>query len=421
MARRWQWASCLLVAGCVADNAAYTAAGSGSSGAEPTPGDAATSGASLTTGGDASAGGSSTTGSDGGDSDESSSTTAVDDWWEPSFPVRALVHYQPLVPEDLHEFPVLLDITLPDIAGDFGPDILIVATDLYGSEAPLEIVHWEPETAHLVAWVNLWVYLHDKDTPLYVYFGGETPSAYPRQAAWPGYEGAWHLDGGFEKATLNSASDVGHFQFTSAEDGVLTAMEDGIVGDAAGFDGYDDDARVPSAELGLPREVSEFTISAWARGDDHAELGAPVFAFSNTYGFGAENDAYVRVGQGDATAQVRTGTEPEEGMLWEAPAMKMWHYYVLTFDGTALRAFVDGQSAGLMKAPGLAELDSDFFHIGSWGAEAWSSDLIPRTWLGPIDEVRLSYGVRGGPWIEAEFVNQSTPDATHDVLYVEWY
>jgi Concanavalin A-like lectin/glucanases superfamily len=206
----------------------------------------------------------------------------------------------------------------------------------------------------------------------------------------------------FASPALGSSGLVGHWPLNEGvgthiadisglrNDGVLSGgatWVPGVSGSALSFDGQTGQVRIPNSPSLSP--ASSVTVSAWVR---HA--GSPgdyryivakgaTGCIAASYGLytGPNGGLQFYVSQRRGTTYARSA---DDGLgVWDG----RWHLVVGTFDGTAIRLFVDGSEVGSsVTYPGALEYDlpnSNDFYIGDY------TGCQQHEFLGAIDDVRV--------------------------------
>jgi hypothetical protein len=183
---------------------------------------------------------------------------------------------------------------------------------------------------------------------------------------------------------------------------------EGIFAESLDFDGTDDVIRVPDSSS-TSIEENQFTLSAWVRptdiaGDGDAGVVSKAHEGSNNverYHLGIDRAGKVNVRRTSGGSLARLDTNVDDVVN------NQWQYLVGRYDGSTLKAYVNGVEVGTLNASG--NIDSS------------TQDLIfakrydSRYYTGQIDEVRVSNIARDACWIETEYNNQGSPETFYMV------
>jgi Concanavalin A-like lectin/glucanases superfamily len=172
----------------------------------------------------------------------------------------------------------------------------------------------------------------------------ETPIQTPKQ----GPIAAWPLDEG-EGTTAEDATGDGH-------EGTVEGAEwaPGKYGEALKFDGEGDVVKVPnSPEFAL---TEGFTLEAWVRPESASNEWAPILAKEIGGGKGAETLAWFLYEGGSVSNVPIGGNGPapgaEELAIAEDPLpIDVWSHLALTYDGSQVRLYVDGELVDCSDVP----------------------------------------------------------------------
>jgi hypothetical protein len=281
----------------------------------------------------------------------------------------------------LTEFPVPLRLTrervdFARIASD-GHDLRF--TDSNGVDVPFEIERFD---ARKVTWV--WVRLPrvepGRDTRLMMYFDNpKAPYLEPSEArtVW-GAElaGVYHLDD-----TIDDSSPA-----QSATSGTGMSPADGIVGPAHYFAGKPIDD-ITSTTAALPS--AQHAICAWANTDQIGAGRSVMLAGYATF-------ALLRQG-----ADARCGSAAAANAF----AIGTWRQVCCVHAGNVDQIYVDGVPAA--KAPAAHEDAGGTLHIGG------------GSWIGVIDEVRVSRVAPSADWIATDHAAMTTDVATFGAVVAQ--
>lgn len=183
----------------------------------------------------------------------------------------------------------------------------------------------------------------------------------------------------------------------------------GKIANAHSFDGVNDDvsfADKPSLDLGAAG-----TLSIWLRSTD--TLAGHEFAvywddspfdiwgiYADRYtdqfrGFFKDISNALIGGNAASTTNVNTA----------------WHYVVVSYDGTALRLYVDSVLENTKTAAG--KTINSITNTGYLGKYLTSTPT--NRWQGDLDEFRVSNTARSAQWIQTEYNNQNNPGTFYTV------
>ncbi len=339
-------------------------------------------------------------------------------------------------------FPVLVSLVDADlrtrVASSNGYDIVFRGEDSAtcgGAVASCaldhEIERWDPTTGTLVAWVR--VPSLSAFTTIYMYYGNKqvTSSTETPRAVWDaGYVGVWHL-GETGAGKVNEYRDSSRYGnhgqggrgAASATPGLVASGKIGggqHFGNADGsYDlidvGTDGTLRMTGDHITLETWVRH-AITVPAAHDPHGILSLKGYwdgyrlmlsGTGATCGAGLTEPCLVfsLPGANDTLATPQT-----------APlGTNQWHHVVATYDGTAMRVFVDGSSQGSHPktgniSPSVGGESLWIGHADQPEGQAWSGEFE-----GDLDELRVSRVARPASWIATQFSSQSSPGTFYTV------
>ncbi|MBN1674645.1 MAG: DUF2341 domain-containing protein, partial [Kiritimatiellae bacterium] len=302
--------------------------------------------------------------------------------------------------ENLVDFPVLISLADPALAttanGGYvqhasGYDIMFTAAD-GTTQLDHEVEKHELTTGELVAWVRIPVLDCDGDTLIYMYWGNGAISS-PREnptGVWDAnYVGVWHM-------TETNAQDSTHVARHGTAQGGLT---DGLghIDGAVDYDGID------GSWIAVPHSnrPPDMTLEAWIK-------TPPADTFRNIMGWrttgGETHCCEFRVYD---TGLIDYGETSGTGGTWtnfftvSTVEDDTWHYACATRTAAGeVSLYVDGAfeaSAVIDRAP-----TTTIWRIGARRDEDYS-------WLGTLDEVRVSDTARTAAWLATSYTNQLDP------------
>jgi hypothetical protein len=329
---------------------------------------------------------------------------------------------------NLNNFPVMIKLTGADfqeIEDDTRPDgfdIIFRAEDATtcGGSAPCTLDYefevYDEANDLLIAWVRIPTLKVNEPTVIYLHYGNPSITQSQENAAgvWDSnYAAVWHLDedaAGTGTADLyqDSTSNTNH-----GDDYVAATGKDGQVG--AGQEFNVDYIAIPDpggswefADGGLDAGTSDFTISGWFLRS--AAAAYPTIVYKG--GGGATDTGYwfhyneaadsidLRVSNG--TVRFIANSNSGLGMT----TFGQWHYVAVVFhrgtlDDTAT-FYLDGDPAGSESSIDIA---------GDSVSNTKNVALGSNSFIGNLDEVRISSTARSGDWIKTKYNNQKTPSS----------
>jgi hypothetical protein len=162
----------------------------------------------------------------------------------------------------------------------------------------------------------------------------------------------------------------------------------GVAGSALDFDGYDDFARAePHPALNLS-ENNALTLEAWVYRRPAGSYWQVVLSKGNTepYGLTVSRDAFLHFELETLAGRVQLNTAPD------LVPFEAWTHIAGTWDGTTMRAYVNGIESASAPLGGALLVNEGVFSLGA----AKITNGWHEHWNGMIDEVRLWNVARSG-------------------------
>ncbi len=291
-------------------------------------------------------------------------------------------------------FPLLVSITndnpvfdraLPD-----GADLLFTAADGV-TRLSHEKERFDADGKQLAFWVKLPLLNASSNTTLFLYYGSEeaAPASAP-QDVWDGdHRMVLHLNESV-RPNYDSTAYANHANHTYYAPGSYDA--EGRIAGADWFKGNLHDLQAPlSASLQITNAI---TMSAWLKYDT---LVSGAF-----YGVLQIGTTYIRREDSNRFRCVFTGLSPDNIFSTTVPVSNTWYHVGATYDGTAIRVYVNGVQEASTPSSGLMTPTTDVTRIGRWSNKYHN---------GILDEVRISSVARSAGWIRTSYDNQSDPAA----------
>jgi uncharacterized delta-60 repeat protein len=344
-----------------------------------------------------------------------------DDWYNCDWNYRQVITIESEItgknPTDvpvteLVDFPVLIKMTAQDstVFGDAQPDGGdIIFTTLSGTGDEIKLDHEiekfdkSPGKEELVAWVKIPRINSGSDATIYMYYGNSGAS--PQQNAggvWDAdYTMVQHLnqnipDGvtGIIDSTANH-NNCTPYNFQDGGGGYTGWL--GQIGGADYFGG-DNDNHDCGNNSGLA-PAAAITVEAWINKSGNLPAGSSVLIktsgdnWDDGYGLSSFTDNRIHFWINDYNSHEAAANWPDG-----------WHHFAGTYDGSAIRIYVDGVENTSVNYTGSISSSNKPLRIGSGeNGAAW------YFFRGGADEVRLSRVARPGEWIKTSYLNQSNP------------
>jgi hypothetical protein len=303
-------------------------------------------------------------------------------------------------------FPVLLDLTLPElrdvangghVSSATGNDIVFTHADC---ATPMlhTIDRYDPVTGRLLVWVRVPTLPPGTDLNIHLYYGKDGVSTPAPANVWSAYHGVWHFDGG----SLADASGNG---YTATNQGTTSASPAWIL------DGRANDATHWLEANSFPDLTTDLTISAWIRTTNNGRAGQRVFQddVNNTGGYA------MSLGDG-GTGSLRFYARGSNPVYLDTPgntiANNTWYHVAATVD------IVNGRRN--IYVNGVLSVSDSFT---GWGTDGGTASIAGETALGEtgnrfegqLDEVRVARSALPASWIAAEYNNTSMPSGFYTV------
>jgi hypothetical protein len=314
----------------------------------------------------------------------------------------------------LTNFPVLInhtDTDLRDSARADGYDILFTADDGV-TKIPHEIENFTKSSGALVAWVNVSQVTNQTNTTIMMYFNNSGAS---NQQNAPGvwdanYKGVWHLHEN-PAGTAPQEHDSTSNDNDGTTGGGMTSgdLVAGAVDGSLDFDNNDVVNAPASTSLNITGAI---TLEAWVK-TSSANSGNVLSKIdtggSNGYildvgGHSGMNNGKINYWDGTTDAWRTGNTNVNDGT---------WHHIAAVHNGSSGYVYLyrDGVPDGSVSGAGARNTNS------GQGVNISFKDNSGCTYayVGLLDEIRVSSGVRSADWIKTEYTNQYSPSTFYNV------
>ncbi len=312
---------------------------------------------------------------------------------------------------DLTDFPVVIslsgtwlrtstaDPTNGHVENANGYDIIFRAADGKNQlDHEIEDYDGSATGGTLVAWVRIPTLDYNDDTVIYMLYGNACidTSTENVTGVWDSnFKAVWHL----KEDPSGTPPQINDSTSTNSDGSTGGSMIPGnqVAGKLNGsvdFDGTDDYVTMPNTGF----NTSAGTVGGWIN-IDAFPASTCVYMFSHCLDSPTSDRAYIQLwndntwgtGMGDTFDLVRGS----------ALNIDTWYYLVITWDGTNVRGYLNGNlNFGPTSYTGLTTVRD--IYVMAWNTPAQWAD-------GTLDELRLSSTNRSADWIKTEYNNQNDP------------
>ncbi len=321
------------------------------------------------------------------------------DWWDKSWPHRVKITFKNGGGDTLYSFPVMVKLNEARAKGISqsltGSDIRFVDAD-GTTPLPYEIEGWQ-STADSFVWVNVPTIDATETDYIWLYYGNSGAStAEKAQDVWPGYTAVFHMS----EPIAPIRSSIGGIQGNWST-GTASTLVDGRIHKAMEF------ANTRYIKLGDNDPVAigmaqARTIEAWVNVAIEKQDHVIVSQEGQCLGWTLSTTS---VGEFQGTFNTSTLASNycsgyDESSVKSPSSINAWRYLALTINRPkkSMSLFVDG-----VPVPISAVVDS--IALGDGGGDfTIGSDFDggTQTFIGFIDEVRISDNARSPGWIAAQ-------------------
>lgn len=341
---------------------------------------------------------------------------------------RAITINHTSVPNtDQTDFPILISGTYAYLASvanggkvqsSSGYDVIFTSDSAGTTQLDHEIDTYNPATGALNFWVRVPTLSHSTDTTIYMWYGNSSgvPSLENKSGVWRNnYSLVQHYGSGTVLNISDSSSNVN----ASSNTGITSAT--GRIGGAASFpNATPDEIRVTSSPSIKP--TSALTLEAWANPTNNGSSGIGQIFDMGYRSDGTWNSPYLSYNlamhQSASTVDFDLTTAGAIHSLNSASSVNynQWNHIVGTYDGTALRLYINGVKDSNSTAVTGA---IDYGTSGDLAIGLDSPYHKSYPWNGSLDEVRISSVARSTDWIATEYANQNSPTSFYQVCSEE--
>ncbi|MFX0052156.1 MAG: DUF2341 domain-containing protein, partial [Candidatus Hermodarchaeota archaeon] len=304
------------------------------------------------------------------------------------------------VSSDLVDFPVLIDLydtDLHDSAKVQADGRDLVFTTVLGEKLDHEIELFDQTSnsthAHLVAWVKIPSLSASDDTNLIMYYGNKVAISQENP------EGVWNSNFAtvqhFEENPTGTITDSAGANDMTGNNMDMSDLINGQIGEGFNFDSADSEFLTSLSTITL----KEFTFSLWVNPENH-----PDWEVLMNFDTGGSNIRYFAIAPDNSLCYDGEGGISYFGSVIPA---NIWQFFVLTYDGSQMRAYRNGNQFGSAVFKTIQQRTDDF-EVASYGNGIELFD-------GQMDEVRISSIARSADWIATSYNNQDDPDSFFSV------
>jgi hypothetical protein len=323
------------------------------------------------------------------------------DWWDRTFARRHRLTFDNSAQTDaLDGFPVLVVLTVSrvdySVMASDGTDLRFVDDD-HVTVLPHEIERFD-EGGNTFVWVRVpRIDAESTDDHIWLYYGNTAAADAQRPAeVWSdGYHAVYHLEGdGLADSTGN------HPPLSAFGE---SAPVEGRVAGARRFDGVDD-----YLDTGCTDQLDSLTVTAWARAAATPQstfISGPLMREQN---YQLTWDHTLPEFRGAASLKAPDWRGATFGTL----AADTWYLLGATYEGSVLRAWVDGRmSAENTDVSGPPETSA---HPARIARHAFRSDAETPYFEGDVDEVRIVAAPRTASWMNAQALSMTDSFITYE-------
>ena len=297
----------------------------------------------------------------------------------------------------LTNFPLLVrihqDANIGAAAQNDGDDIRFTASD------GITVLPYEREDFSVSSgsgsgnfWVKVPSISSTADTTVYLYYGkADATNGQDVTNVWDSnYVGVWHLSG----STLSVRDSTSNANATTNSGASAIT---GKVNGAASFNGSSDAVSVANVAAINP---AQFTVDFWVNTPARSTswqcfVAKEIWATSKGWLiYRRENDDLIAFTRGGSDYDILTAIT------------NGWHHIVGTYNGTTMKLWVDGSSAGQSTQTLATSTVPMLFGSRHGNAGTGTSDYH----AGLLDEIRFSNAVRSDAWIKFEYENMGGAD-----------
>jgi hypothetical protein len=350
---------------------------------------------------------------------ENENQIIVGKWWDEDWGYKKkIIIDHTKVDADLDNFPVLINLSDPDLSKAMGNGDDIVFTD--GAETTkLDHEIESFDGTNLVAWIKIPSLFALKDTTIYMYYGNPgAPNQENPAGVWDGnYVGVYHMI----DDTTSSIADSTNFNNDGTKKGANEPAEttEAQIFRAENFDGSDDYIKIYGITEDNDVTSSQGTVELWMRREfANTDSGRnPVFQTTDN---AKQNSITFRYNP--ATNQWKFSYEGNDsfssGGLFAANAIPentwvhVWFYWTIGASNDAKLYVNLTQKANITPSNPSDNWDNAVLGI--------QTNLV-NAYNGQLDEIRISNVVRSTGWVSTSYNNQNLPLTFYSVGTEEPY
>ncbi|MHA2156422.1 MAG: DUF2341 domain-containing protein [Candidatus Hodarchaeales archaeon] len=326
--------------------------------------------------------------------------------------------------DELEDYPFLLELYDSDLKTDAQSDGAdIVFFDLEGMKLDHEIEEFNQAHngthAYLLVWVRIPVLSLNKNTKVSMYYGNtDIDSQENPEGVWTNdYIAVWHLKesgsgavGEFLDSTSNNNDGQGGGSAGINPPAYPPSRVTGQIGYGQEFDETTQEHIEIPTSTSLESPSTSITITGWVNAFINDLDGAVIFS---NWGYGLDFLNGEILGHLNGTVNNVTSW-----VWWPSDTYTSlgWHQYVITYDGSYERLYIDGTQVAICECTGtiaIGDPDPNTARIGS--NPTWGEPGATGYTDGQMDEIRISTITKSADWIQVAFKNQDDPNNLYSV------